>query len=190
MAVAFVMDFAGGKREQYDAVLEKMQLAGRMPSGGLEHTAGATAEGWRVVDVWDSREAFERFAQEQIKPFSAEAGMTAPTVMAVELHNFERGPAGQPGFLQVFRVDMDAATYDAVHAQIASPLPEGVLWHGAGEHEGTWCIVDAWTSKDLRDRFIEDKAIPAMQAHGVGGPPHVEELGVQASLREGARATA
>ena len=40
MAVVFIMDFAGGTTEHYDAVLEKMGLGDRLPAGALFHAAG------------------------------------------------------------------------------------------------------------------------------------------------------
>ena len=35
-----------------------------------------TNDGIRVVDVWETKEQFERFAQEQIGPYTREAGIT------------------------------------------------------------------------------------------------------------------
>ena len=59
------MDFDGATLDQYDKVLELMQLhpGGRAPDGALFHWCTKTDNGIRVTDVWDSREQFERFAQ-------------------------------------------------------------------------------------------------------------------------------
>jgi hypothetical protein len=187
MAVAIVLDFPGGTREQYDQVVAGMDLGGMLPPGAIHHTAGSTGEGWRVVDVWESTDRFQRFADEQIRPLSAQAGLGEPRTRVVELHNAEQG-SGEPTFLQVFRIPIDAQTYDEVHQQIAQPLPEGIVWHVAGPQEDGWCIIDAWTDKALRDRFINEVAVPRLQASGVQGPPEVEELDVQATLRSGAGA--
>src|SRR4051812_24453242 len=108
MAVAIVMDFPGGTREQYAQVVGRMRLDGMLPPGAIHHTAGATADGWRVVDVWESLEQFERFADQQIKPLAADVGMRPPSSFAVELHNVEQGSTtGEPHFLQVFHNGMD-----------------------------------------------------------------------------------
>jgi quinol monooxygenase YgiN len=32
----------------------------------LSHVAGPTADGWRVVEVWESQEALDRFFQEKL----------------------------------------------------------------------------------------------------------------------------
>ena len=64
MAIAILFDIPGATRSQYDAVIRKLQDAGEgAPPGRLYHVAGATQDGWRIVDVWDSQEHFERFGQ-------------------------------------------------------------------------------------------------------------------------------
>ena len=83
MPVAVEMDFDGATLEQYDQVMEKMGLenGGTAPQGALFHWAAATDGGLRVVDVWESREAFDQFAEEKIGPFTAEVGITSPPTM-------------------------------------------------------------------------------------------------------------
>jgi hypothetical protein len=44
--------------------------------GLLVHAAGESPKGFRVVDVWESEEAAQRFG-EQLAPHLAEAGITA-----------------------------------------------------------------------------------------------------------------
>jgi hypothetical protein len=91
MAVAVQMDFDGATLEQYDRVLEKMglQKRGAGPRGAISHWVTKTDGGIRVVDVWESREQFERFAQEQIGPFSAEVGIPGPPKLTFhEVHNY------------------------------------------------------------------------------------------------------
>ncbi len=89
MAVGVVMDFPGGTLAQYDEVIGRMGLTpgGTMPDGGLFHWVTQTDDGVRVTDVWESREQFERFAQEQIGPFTQEAGLSEPRITYHEVHN-------------------------------------------------------------------------------------------------------
>lgn len=89
MAVGVVLDFPGGTLEQYDQVIGRMGLTpgGPMPDGGLFHWVAKTDDGLRVTDVWESREQFERFAQEQIGPYSQEAGLSEPQIAFYEVHN-------------------------------------------------------------------------------------------------------
>lgn len=91
MAVAVEMTFRGATLEQYDQVIRKMGLSqgGEMPSGGISHWVAKSDDGIRVVDVWESREAFERFAQEQIGPRTREVGIESePDVRFSEVHNY------------------------------------------------------------------------------------------------------
>jgi hypothetical protein len=89
MAVAIEMNFKGGTLEQYDEVLKMMGLdAGQpAPSGGLYHWVAKTDEGLHIVDVWESREVFDRFAQEQIGPYSAQVGLAPPEMTYYDVHN-------------------------------------------------------------------------------------------------------
>jgi hypothetical protein len=91
MAIAVQLDFDGATLEQYDAVCSKMGLTpkGPGPAGAISHFATMTDEGLRVVDVWTTKEQFEKFAQEQIGPFSEAVGMTSPPRMQFfEVHNY------------------------------------------------------------------------------------------------------
>ena len=46
-------------------------------------------DGIRVVDVWESREVFDRFAQEQIGPYTREVGFeSGPETRFYEVHNY------------------------------------------------------------------------------------------------------
>ena len=91
MAVAVQMDFEGATLDQYDAVLAKMGLqnGGPGPTGAISHWAAKTDNGLRVTDVWVSKEVFEKFAQEQIGPFTQEAGFQGPPEMQFfEVHSY------------------------------------------------------------------------------------------------------
>ena len=80
MFVGLLLNFPGGSQEQYDAVIEQLNLGGSMPPGGIWHAAGPTDEGWRVVDVWESQEAFDTFLHEELYQAMQNAGMPRPQV--------------------------------------------------------------------------------------------------------------
>lgn len=91
MAVAVVMEFDGGTLEQYDQVIDKMHLSagGPGPRGAMFHWCAATDSGLRVTDVWQSREQFDAFANDQIGPFSAEVGIPGPPKLTFyDVHNY------------------------------------------------------------------------------------------------------
>ncbi|HKP88514.1 MAG TPA: hypothetical protein VJT75_00930 [Thermoleophilaceae bacterium] len=88
MAVGVLMNFSGGDKAAYDRVIEKMGLSdGVPPEGAVFHVAGEIDGGFRVVDVWESAERFQQFAEEQIGPLTAEEGFPPPEVSMWEVHN-------------------------------------------------------------------------------------------------------
>ena len=79
MAVGVFMEFPGVTRDQYEQLVQDMNLGG--PSEGeLIHVCGPTTDGgWRTVDVWESQEAFERFANELLIPQARALGFPQPS---------------------------------------------------------------------------------------------------------------
>jgi len=91
MAIGVQLDFPGATLEQYDEVIEKMGLdkGQGTPPGALFHWVTKTDEGLCVIDVWESREAFDKFSEEQIMPITQEVGLAAPSnVEFHDVHNF------------------------------------------------------------------------------------------------------
>ena len=89
MAVAIEMDFKGATIDQYDEVVQKMGLTdGSTPPGAISHWVAKTDDGIRVVDVWETRDVFDRFAADQIGPYTREAGMNEePEIRVYDVHN-------------------------------------------------------------------------------------------------------
>ncbi len=90
MAVGVVLEFPGGTLAQYDQVVGMMGLAqGRpLPDGGVFHWVTETGGGLRVTDVWETREQFERFAEEQIGPYTQQVGLPEPQITFHDVHNY------------------------------------------------------------------------------------------------------
>jgi hypothetical protein len=86
MAVAMLMEIPGGTQEQYDRVMDELQLE-TMPEGGILHVAAPMDGGWRVLDVWETREHFERFYADRLEHAIANAGVPAAEPKFQELHN-------------------------------------------------------------------------------------------------------
>jgi hypothetical protein len=89
MPVAIEMKFPGATLDQYDQVIELMGLqSGNIPPGAISHWVSETDDGLRIVDVWESREVFDKFAQEQIGPYTAQVGITGqPEMTYRNVHN-------------------------------------------------------------------------------------------------------
>jgi hypothetical protein len=96
MAVALLMEFEGMGPDEYNAVNDKINPPGNPPAGLIFHSAGPSpAGGWRIVDVWESRDHFDRFQESLIMPTMAEvigeeqmqqAG--PPEITEWSVHNF------------------------------------------------------------------------------------------------------
>ncbi len=64
------------KAPAWPAPPEARRVDSPFPAGLMAHLAGPQGDaGWRVVDVWESREAFERFAEERLRPAVKEVGI-------------------------------------------------------------------------------------------------------------------
>jgi len=87
MAVGLILEFMGSTLDQYDQILEKMDLGGKVPPGAIFHWAAATDDGWRAIDVWEDRATFDKFAEEKIGPISAEVGAPQPEITEYAVHN-------------------------------------------------------------------------------------------------------
>jgi hypothetical protein len=91
MAIGVQLDFPGGSLAQYDQVIQKMGFRPGGPGapGGLFHWVAKTDSGIRVVDVWESRDQFEKFSAEKIGPLTAQVGITQPPkITFFEIHNY------------------------------------------------------------------------------------------------------
>lgn len=90
MPVAIQMDFADTSLEQYDEVIQKMgfEHGGPGAPGGLFHWVAKTADGIRVVDVWETQAQYDEFAQTQIGPLTAAVGIAGPpTIQTFPIYN-------------------------------------------------------------------------------------------------------
>ncbi len=90
MAVTVAVKFKG-TAENYDAVQEKGNVESDPPEGLLIHTAAVKDDGTiQVIDVWESADAFGKFAQERLSTaIPAVMGDDFPEVEPeiTELHN-------------------------------------------------------------------------------------------------------
>jgi hypothetical protein len=77
MAYVVVEDVAASW-EHYRRVAEA--LAGPAPAGLIVHAAGPTDEGFRIVAVWESEEARQRFLAERLGGDAGAGAHVAPVV--------------------------------------------------------------------------------------------------------------
>jgi hypothetical protein len=93
LPVAFVLNAPGMTTEVYDRAMETLKFDENWPEGLQSHHAAVTPDGLFIFDVWDTREDWERFAQERLGAALAEAtGGNAPELEPTfyPLHREER----------------------------------------------------------------------------------------------------
>jgi len=82
MAYGIVHFFPGGTKEQYEANLAAVHPgADQLPDGQIFHAAGASAGGWTIMAVHESKESWERFRDDVLIPRmqqGIEGGLPAP----------------------------------------------------------------------------------------------------------------
>jgi hypothetical protein len=89
--IAVLLEIPGCTLEQYREVIERVGLAApalRRPEGLLVHTGGPMDGGWRVFDVWEAREPYERFAAAHVRPAVQAAGVPQFTPQVYPLEKF------------------------------------------------------------------------------------------------------
>ena len=92
MAIAVISEVRKGTLDMYDAVNRRLEADGlRAQDGHVFHCAGAMeGGGFRVFDVWETRQQFERFREEVLVPtidkiVGEQSG--EPNLTIYELHN-------------------------------------------------------------------------------------------------------
>jgi hypothetical protein len=96
MAVAIrTTDFPEGVgTNMYDRVNAEMDVAKDPPEGLIFHWAVEVDGKWTVTDVWEAREAYERFREERLFPAIQKvsgmdpAGGPQPTIAEFPVHNY------------------------------------------------------------------------------------------------------
>ena len=68
MAILMIAEVAGQTLEGYEATLAVVADKLRQAPGFMMHTAHPTATGWRVIEMWQSREDSGRFFAANIAP--------------------------------------------------------------------------------------------------------------------------
>jgi hypothetical protein len=92
MAVGLRLKIPGFTAEQADQLNAAIDPESNPPDGLIFHASGPIDGGWGALDFWESREQFDRFAQERIGPALATIGATAaPDISEFAVHEYIAG---------------------------------------------------------------------------------------------------
>jgi hypothetical protein len=92
VSYAFVEDIAASW-EQYGRFAAALE--GPIPDGLLFHAAGPTDEGFRIIGVWESEEAWQRFRTDRLDPAAEAVAQTPPTFRALWARHIVQRSGGE-----------------------------------------------------------------------------------------------
>jgi hypothetical protein len=91
MALCFYFASKSFSAAQYEDAISRLDAAGAgSPPGRSYHCAFSAGPNVHVFDVWDSKEAFEKFG-ETLMPILGELGVDPGEPMVAEIHNVITG---------------------------------------------------------------------------------------------------
>ncbi len=91
MATTVIVTPRSMDARQYEEVIKRLENAGAStPAGRLYHVCFGTGSSLRVVDVWESQEAFNAFGQ-TLLPILGQVGIDPGQPEFVEVHNIIQG---------------------------------------------------------------------------------------------------
>ena len=77
----------GMTAKQYDQVMRDLEAAGhKSPKARISHVAAELPNGWLVIDIWESGEALNKFA-ETLMPILIKNGVTPPQPTVLPVYN-------------------------------------------------------------------------------------------------------
>jgi hypothetical protein len=88
MTVVTTIDVYDMPDSEYRAVLDRMGVEARPEPGIYLHVTAQTDFGYRIIEIWDSQDGFEEFAQRRMLPALEQLGIDRKTEITVKpLHN-------------------------------------------------------------------------------------------------------
>ena len=89
MLFVATLNVTGLTPKEYRSVLDEMGVENRPAAGIFLHLTTTTDFGYRIVEVWDSKEGFEEFLEKRLAPASQAIGLDRKTDISITpLHNF------------------------------------------------------------------------------------------------------
>ena len=181
MAISVVMRFTvPDALPIYDAIIDEMGVRDNSAPGGIYHWVAQTSDGLIIADVWASREEFDRFGNEKLRPLTAKHGVSPSSMEIAEVYKMYPGSgSSKKGVGVLVEADGDAkellAKYDAANEKTGLPnkAPAGLIMHAMTSTPNGIRAIDHWQSREDFDRFAQSQLGPALQAVGMP-PPRME----------------
>jgi hypothetical protein len=68
MAVLLTAEVSGQTQQGYDGMLQFLAESIKVAPGFILHTAHAVEGGWRVIEIWETKEAANQFFAKHVAP--------------------------------------------------------------------------------------------------------------------------
>ena len=95
MAFAILAEIPDLTRDQYETVVKKVNESGS-PAGALFHAGGPIEGGYRIVEVWETREAADAFYGSALLADAAAASPPPKIIMTWPIYGIDDGSGWQP----------------------------------------------------------------------------------------------
>jgi hypothetical protein len=161
----------------YESVINEMgRRGGTVAPGELYHIAALAHNGMFVADLWESREAFNAYAQAKLIPLTAKRGLFSPEVEFGDVHNILEGAAFSPrgtGVVAHFEGDVDdlLRKFDKAAGKIGNPnVSNGLVFQWCAKHAGGICITAHWRSREECEPFMNGSFSEALRSAGMPRP--------------------
>jgi hypothetical protein len=83
------IDVEGITPEEYRAVLDRMGVETHPDAHIYLHVSAPIESGFRIIEVWDNKEAFEAFLKDRLTPANEALGIERSASITIKpLHNF------------------------------------------------------------------------------------------------------
>ena len=92
MAVLVIGELPNGDAALDARVMQELNVQNTPPAGALARFAGPTPNGWRVVTVWESEDAYRTFERERLMPLFERLGLGRPTAQVSPLDSMRIAP--------------------------------------------------------------------------------------------------
>jgi putative acetyltransferase len=147
MAVLVTAEVSGQTQESYEGMLATLAASLRRAPGFVLHTAHPSADGWRVVEVWQSKADADRFFREHVAPHLPPG--VRPKRSMQELHAVVQATGAPDRTVRIARQDLTAEVSRALIASLDAELRGAYSEPGANHFE-----LDAAEVADGRGAFL------------------------------------
>ena len=86
MATGVLQEYSGMGEDKYQRIVELLG-PNTNPKGVILHLAAKTPNGFRVVDIWDSRNSFDQFYRDHLTPIFGKLGIQSPRTEYFDIVN-------------------------------------------------------------------------------------------------------